>query len=80
VTSGAAAPASPLSRTTASVTVTIGGQVAATPSFAGVTPGFAGLYQVNVVVPAGAQPGNQVPVTISVAGKSGPGNIYMAVQ
>jgi uncharacterized protein (TIGR03437 family) len=80
VTSGAAAPDSPLSYTAAPVTVTIGGQVAPPPSFAGVTPGFAGLYQIDVAVPAGVTPGNQVPVTISVAGKSGPGNIYMAIH
>lgn len=80
VTSGAAAPDSPLSYAAAPVTVTIGGQVAAPPTFAGVTPGFAGLYQIDVAVPAGVTPGNQVPVTISVAGKSGPGNIFMAIH
>jgi hypothetical protein len=32
-----------------------------------VTSGFAGLYQINVMVPPGIVPGSQVPVTISVA-------------
>ena len=30
----------------------------ATPLYAGVTPGFAGLYQVNVTIPDGVPPGN----------------------
>jgi uncharacterized protein (TIGR03437 family) len=61
------------------VTVTIGGQTAQ-PSFAGLTPGFAGLYQVNVQIPNGVMPGDQVPVSISVGGKSSPGSIFMAVK
>ncbi|MGH7462543.1 MAG: hypothetical protein ACREMA_16160, partial [Longimicrobiales bacterium] len=36
--------------------VTIGGQ-AATVQYAGKAPGFAGLYQVNAVVPSGLAPG-----------------------
>ena len=56
VPSGAAAPSSPLSRTTLPVTAKIGG-LDAVVTFAGLAPGFAGLYQVNVVVPpAGAGP------------------------
>jgi uncharacterized protein (TIGR03437 family) len=36
-------------------------------------PGFAvGLYQVNVVVPAGVAAGDSVPVVVSVAGQSSP--------
>ena len=51
VPTGVAAPASPLSMTVAPYLVTIGGQNAPV-AFDGLAPGFAGLYQVNVVVPA----------------------------
>lgn len=47
---GSAAPLSPLSRTTVDIQVLIGG-VDAQVQFAGLTPGLAGVYQVNLVVP-----------------------------
>jgi adhesin/invasin len=50
VAAGAAAPVSPLSWTVKPVTAQIGG-VGAPVQFAGLAPGFAGLYQVNVLVP-----------------------------
>ena len=46
---GAPAPANPLSMTTATPSVTIG-DVPGTMSFSGLSPGFVGLYQVNVLV------------------------------
>jgi uncharacterized protein (TIGR03437 family) len=73
------APASTYEYAVGPVTATIGG-VPATVLFAGLTPGFVGLYQVNVTVPAGITPGNQIPVTVSVAGKSGAGNVTIAVK
>ena len=76
---GSIVPDAPLSNATAPVTVTFGTQTV-TAAFAGLTPGLAGLYQVNVNVPAGVTPGNQVPVTISVGGKSSSSTIYMAIQ
>jgi uncharacterized protein (TIGR03437 family) len=69
VTAGAPAPVSPLAVTANPVTVTIGGQAAAI-AFAGLAPGFTGLYQINAVVPGGVAPGGAVPVVITVAGQS----------
>jgi uncharacterized protein (TIGR03437 family) len=76
---GEPAPASPLATVAAPVTVTIGGQTAQ-PLFAGLTPGLTGLYQVNVVVPAGIAPGAQVPVSVSAGGRTSPGAIFMGVK
>lgn len=52
--------------TTVMPTVTIGGSNASV-SFSGLAPGFAGLYQVNAVVPSGLASGNQ-PVIIDQSG------------
>jgi uncharacterized protein (TIGR03437 family) len=79
LTAGNPSLVEPLSKVIAPVTVTIGG-VNAPIFFSGLTPGFAGLYQVNVTVPAGIQPGGQIPVSLAVAGKSSPGAIVMAIR
>ena len=76
--SGAPAPADSLAWTVAPVTVTIGG-VPAIPSFAGLAPGWTGLYQVNVQVPANAPVGDAVPVLVSVGGAVS-NQVTMAVQ
>jgi uncharacterized protein (TIGR03437 family) len=76
---GNGTPSSPYEYAVAPVTVTIGG-VPATVLFAGLTPGYVGLYQVNVMMPTGVAPGSQVPVTVSVAGKSGAGIITIATH
>jgi uncharacterized protein (TIGR03437 family) len=65
-----AAP-SGLSNTVSTAKVTIGGQQAKV-AFAGLAPGFAGLYQVNAVVPSGTQTGTSVPVTLTIGGQTGP--------
>ena len=78
VTSGSAAPDSPLSRTVSPVSVTIGG-ISAQVLFAGLTPRFSGLYQVNAVVPAGVTPGDAVPVILTVARQMSP-QVTMAVR
>jgi len=38
-------------------------------SFAGLAPGFIGLYQVNVTVPAGTAPGLGIPLMLKVGGQ-----------
>jgi hypothetical protein len=37
--------------------------------FAGLTPGFTGLYQIIATMPPGVPPDDQVPVTINVGGQ-----------
>jgi len=71
VPAGSAAPLSTLSYTVNPVTLTIGG-VSAQVLFAGLAPGFAGLYQVNAIVPQGVTPGPAVPVIVSESGASSP--------
>jgi uncharacterized protein (TIGR03437 family) len=67
--SGSASPSNPLAATTTNPTVTIGG---ATAQFlwAGLAPGFVGLYQVNVLVPAATPSGTAVPVVVSTGGST----------
>jgi uncharacterized protein (TIGR03437 family) len=64
---GYPAPSTPLARTQTQPTVTVGG-IPATVPFAGLAPGFAGLYQVNVQVPDGVTPGDAVPVALTIGG------------
>jgi uncharacterized protein (TIGR03437 family) len=65
VDAAAAAPGNPLARTLNGVAVTIGG-VQADVFYAGLAPGFAGLYQVNATVLPGTPPGSQVPLVLTV--------------
>jgi uncharacterized protein (TIGR03437 family) len=65
VPTGAAASTTTLSMVAAAVTATVGGQPA-TVRFAGLAPGYIGLYQVNLQLPQLA-PGNY-PVQISAGG------------
>ena len=68
----------PAATTTVPVSVTIGGKPAEV-LFSGLTPGFAGLYQVNAKVPADAPAGDAVEVILEVSGqKSRP--VTMAVR
>ncbi|HEV2690279.1 MAG TPA: hypothetical protein VGV35_17095 [Bryobacteraceae bacterium] len=71
VPDGVGSPSTPpLAQTTSPVTVSVGGKNAQV-LFAGLAPGFVGLYQVNAVLPDGVAPGTSVPVTLTVAGQTG---------
>ena len=61
---GAAAPSDVLFQTAVTMTATLGG-VEAPVVFAGLTPSLAGLYQVNVQVPANSPTGGTVPLVIT---------------
>jgi uncharacterized protein (TIGR03437 family) len=41
------------------------GGVPASVLFAGLAPGFVGLYQVNIQVPAGVAAGNSIPLVLT---------------
>jgi uncharacterized protein (TIGR03437 family) len=71
VATGSAAPSSPLAYTSKTVTVTIGNQPAKV-LYAGLAPNFAGLYQVDVLVPSGVAAAADVPVVLTVDGISSP--------
>jgi uncharacterized protein (TIGR03437 family) len=77
VADGAVTPDAPLSRTVNAVTVTIGGKDAPV-AFAGLTPRFAGLYQINATVPQGVM-GPQISLSIAVSGQTS-GAINFAVR
>jgi uncharacterized protein (TIGR03437 family) len=64
--SGEPAGASPLAQTKTTPVVMIGGQQAQV-SFAGLAPGFPGLYQINATVPAGINVGTAT-ITVAVGG------------
>ena len=79
VPSGFAAPAAePLSRTVAPVSVTIAG-AKATVLYAGLAPGFVGLYQVNAIVPETGAPTGLVDVTVSAGEQQSP-PVKMGIQ
>jgi uncharacterized protein (TIGR03437 family) len=65
VASGAPAPSESITNANASVTVTVG-TATAQLQFAGLAPGFTGLYQVNFVVPS--LPAGQYALKISAEG------------
>jgi len=81
---GAGAPGDVVFHTKAAVSVTVGG-VKVPALFSGLTPSFAGLYQVNIQVPDGVTPGDAVPLVIteedSATGATGASNtVTIAVQ
>jgi uncharacterized protein (TIGR03437 family) len=68
VAAGSPTPLSPLSHTVNPVTVTIGSAPPQVALFAGLTPAYVQLYQVNVQIPAGLPSGNAT-LTLSVSGQ-----------
>jgi len=72
IATGAASPASPLAAVSAPVSATVGG-LPATVYFAGMTPGFAGLAQANIIVPTNGSDGKPLapgdyPVILTIGG------------
>ena len=86
VTAGTAAPLSPLAQVPGIDKVIFGGGggfsgdgISQPVLFAGLTPNFVGLYQINVVVPANAPKGDSVP--LSIGGDIGGSNrVKIAIQ
>ena len=75
---GSPAGDTPFSETAIMPTVTIGGAPAQV-TFSGLAPGYVGLYQVNVQVPAGLAAATAAPVVISGAGVTS-NTVTMAVE
>jgi uncharacterized protein (TIGR03437 family) len=71
-----------LRSTTVRPVVTIGGVTVPDTSilFSGFTPLFAGLYQINLTIPGGITPSNQLPVVIQMGNNSSPQNVNIAMQ
>ena len=74
VPAGTPSPADPLPSVSIAPTVTLGG-VQLPVSFAGLTPGEIGVYQVNVSVNRRVNPGLQVPLVITQSGNSSSVNL-----
>src|ERR1039458_4339112 len=64
---GAVTQRGQFSLTNSAVTAVLNGTEIPT-SFAGLVPGFTGLYQVNVTVPASTPPGVAIPLIVKVGG------------
>jgi uncharacterized protein (TIGR03437 family) len=68
-----------LRQTATPLTVKIG-SVVAKVDFAGLSPQFTGVYQVNVVIPSGVAPGGNVPLQLSIGGVDSVDPSTIAVQ
>ncbi len=64
---------------TTTPTVMIGGK-AATVVFAGLSPQFVGVNQINIAIPAGTQTGDAVPIQISLGSVTTSASITIAVS
>ena len=84
VASGTAAPSSPLARATGNWRVVFGtgvfvSGIEVTPDYIGLAPGFVGLYQINVQIPANCPKGDQVALYLQEDG-GGSQQVLIAVQ
>jgi uncharacterized protein (TIGR03437 family) len=75
---GATTKKGSLSVTNATVTVLVNG-VESAAIFAGLAPGFIGLYQVNVAIPANSVPGLGVSLTLKQGGQLS-NSVNVAIQ
>jgi uncharacterized protein (TIGR03437 family) len=75
---GAVTQSGQLSRTNTPVSVVLNG-TELPASFAGLAPGFIGLYQVNVTIPAGTPPGLTLPLTLKAGGQQS-NSVLVALQ
>jgi uncharacterized protein (TIGR03437 family) len=64
--------------TTAPVRVRIGGMDAPVV-FAGLSPEFVGVFQINATIPAGVTPGNLVPLVLEIGGRVSRDDVTIAV-
>jgi uncharacterized protein (TIGR03437 family) len=76
---GDAVPNTPLYVTPTLPTVTVGGR-AATVVFSGLTPGFVGLWQINVQLAPDTPTGSAVPIVVNYGDQSTRAGITVAVQ
>ena len=74
----AAVRGSPLYLTVLTPSVTIGGQPP-TVVFSGLGPGYSGLYQVDVQIPANA-PSGDLPIVVSIGGNTSQKGVTVSVQ
>jgi uncharacterized protein (TIGR03437 family) len=74
-------PAAGIAQTAQPVTVSIGGVTLADSDilYAGASPYFIGLYQINLRVPAGVASGNQ-PVIVKAGANQSPTGGYLAIR
>jgi uncharacterized protein (TIGR03437 family) len=84
VRAGEAAPSSPLAVIPGNVRVRFGGGLGGglliQPEFAGLAPGFAGLYQINVRVPTNAPRGARIPIALVGVGGGDSNTISIAID
>jgi len=80
VTNGTGAPTSPLAVITPMPSVRFGTGDTTEPLFAGLTPGFVGLYQINVTVPATVGKGPNVPIFLTMGNNVFSNRVELAIE